>query len=128
MIIFLLLLGCGVDPADQYLSQLCDTDVEVRRAAINALDEFEGEHIVAALAGSIDDADHQVRHLAIQALARRGNQARSQLAILEATLEDSNSDIRVSAALTIQAIDPSNQKFVPVLVEALLNAQHNVFL
>lgn len=108
--------------------ELKDEDVHVRRTAIRALEEYQGEHVTSALADAINDADNQVRRLAIHALGQRGDQARAHLPTLEMALKDSDPQIGRDAAIAIQAIDPVNKSFVPVLVEALHDGRHEIFL
>ena len=60
---------------------------------LRALEEYQGEHVTSALADAINDADNQVRRLAIHALGQRGDQARAHLPTLEMALKDSDPQI-----------------------------------
>ena len=124
----LVAFGCGEDPTAHLIRQLQDGDVEARRAAVRALENFRGEHVTAALANAIEDSDQQVRQLAIHRLGLRRDQALPHLPKLELALEHSDSNTRITAALAIQAIDADNPSFVPILTEALGQGEYGVFL
>jgi HEAT repeat protein len=48
-----------------------DRNVEVRRAVVDALDEFEDESATSALRTALRDADAEVRESAARALGER---------------------------------------------------------
>ena len=126
--ILLSVLGCGGDRTNELIAQLQDGDVGDRRAAVEALVICEGEQVTAALASAIEDSDTDVRRLAINALGQRRSRDTSQLSSIESALEDPQLSVRLAAALAIQKIEPDNETFIPVLIDALRSGEGGIFL
>jgi len=123
-----LALGCNGDPTAELIAQLRDPDVAVRRAAVKALGDHDSEPSTTALAGAVNDSDLHVRRMAIQGLGQHGSLAAVHLPDLELMLKNPELSLRLAAALAIQAIDPSNEAFVPVLLRALRDGEGGIFL
>jgi len=79
-----------------------DTEVQVRRAALNSLRRFEDPSTIPAFREALRDADAEVRSTAIEALAEFKD--RSSVGAIAALLKDENVDIRRSAASALREL------------------------
>lgn len=121
--------GCD-NSTDRLIAQLCNDDVEARRAAARALADQRGHaaEVVSALSDAVQDPDLEVRELAIGALREMHGEAVDALPALEQALADPELSVRFSAALAMQKIDPGNEAYVPVLLESLRSGHGTVFI
>lgn len=124
----MVMLGCRDEGTDALILQLKAADIETRRTAVKELVDCEGDEVTAALASVLDDTDTSVRRLPIIAIGQRGPLAVAQLPSLLPALEDPELPVRLATALAIQAIEPKNKDFVPVLTAALLAGEGGIFL
>jgi len=117
----LALAGCSNDPTAVLISQLADSNVEVRRSAARALEEKPNaeERTITALAKSSADKDTEVRYRSIAVLGKIGPAAKAGLPVLKNALQDSEKHVRLRAAFSIATIDPRDHCFEPVLIAAL---------
>ncbi|MGD9634609.1 MAG: HEAT repeat domain-containing protein [Pirellulales bacterium] len=76
----------------------------------------------------LTDPNPEIRREAIRTLSSDANSARTYLPEFTAALRDSDSSIRVAAALAIQRFDPQNAAHQPILESALRAGQGPVFL
>jgi len=126
----LLALGCNATSTDTLIAQLRSPDPKARRAAARALAEPRGDvsEVVAGLSQAAQDADAEVRELAVTTLGQIGSEAKPGLRALERALGDASPSVRTSAALAIYSIEPGSRSFQPVLIEALRAGDGPVFL
>jgi HEAT repeat protein len=117
---FALVIGCG-DPVGNAITQLGDSDVTIRRAAVRILGQqtTPDERVVTALAKAVGDRDADVRRRAILALGEMRTAATSSLPALKEALNDSDVALGRRAALAIQRISPNDPSFRPLLVAAI---------
>jgi len=76
----------------------------------------------------LGDPDPQVRCAAIEALADEPGDAAVTVPSLERVLADTDTSVRLSAAVALQKIDADNQSFPPVLIESLEAGHAPLFL
>jgi HEAT repeat protein len=110
---------------------LANNDPKVRRAAAQALGDAPQQAtglVIAALASASKDPDREVRELAVAALGRVGPAAKSSESSLEAALGDEEKSVRICAALALEKVDPGNERYEPVVLEALNAGDGPVFL
>ena len=109
----LLVAGCGGDEVPRLIADLASDEVDVRRAAAQALGTFESEdeRIAPALQRAAQDADEQVRRLACNALGEIG----AGKGELTTALDDSQIPVRLAAAFALLKIEPGNQAACTVL-------------
>lgn len=126
-----LAIGCGGNSAEKLIVQLGDVDPVVRRAAAKSLGKQPGEAsdaMIAALATASQDADLEVRELAIASLGQLGPAAKSGEPALKKALTDRELSVRLKAAFVLQSVDPENRTYLPVILEALNAGHGTVFL
>jgi vesicle coat complex subunit len=126
----LALAGCGRDPVADLAARLQDPNVEVRRAAVEALGQqpVSDVRVIDSLTRCIGDNDGEVRYGSIAAVGRIGPPAKSSLPALKSALQDVEPTIRQRAALSIARIDPLEPSFIPVLVGAMRDGDGRVLL
>jgi HEAT repeat protein len=95
--------GCGNKSTDDWLKQLKDPDVLLRREAIRELGDSpsEAQRIVPALTEMLHDSDQYVRHDAVLTLGKFGPDAREAVPAIRALLNDKHQSVRhgMTAAL-----------------------------
>jgi HEAT repeat protein len=77
------------------------------------------EGVAQALAGALQDPDHQVRRAAAQALRRTGGGAKTAVRELHKALQDKDNLVRVKAAEALLYINGRDESVIPPLIEAL---------
>ena len=77
------------------VAALKDTDVEVRRVAVQSLANYNDPRAIPGLVGALKDSDSEVRVYAAMALGNMGDER--ALPGLLVALKDSNTDVRRSA-------------------------------
>jgi len=99
-----------------------DADPAVRRRAAKALTQINPTDrvVVRALQRALRSEDRELRMCTVQALAAVGPDAKEMAGHLVTTFRrDEDLEVRLAAARTTQAIDPSNQVFLFALRSAL---------
>ncbi len=95
--------GCGQKTTDDWMRQLKDGDVLLRREAIRELGDCREEagRVVPALTEMLHDKDQYVRHDAALTLGKFGPEARESVPAIKALLNDRRQNVRhgISAAL-----------------------------
>jgi HEAT repeat protein len=107
-ILVAVVLGCGGGrSADDWLRQLRDPDVVLRRQACRELAELPTEaiRIVPALAEALRDESWYVRRDAAIALAKLGPAAAGAVPALVAALADKEKSVRMAVAAALKKID-----------------------
>ncbi|HEV8196062.1 MAG TPA: HEAT repeat domain-containing protein [Gemmatimonadales bacterium] len=99
------------------MSVLKDPDVEVRRAAIRSLTNFEDPSTAPALREALRDSDAEIREAAIEGLANLHDAASGDA--IAALIKDANKDVRARA---VEAITELELKTSPA---GLLDALHD---
>lgn len=124
-----LAVGCA-DPVAEQIALLSSNDLETQLGAIDELRRVtvEDARVLPALAGTVGSPDPEVRAAAIATIGAAGDRGEPHLPVLLAALEDLASSVRVAAALAIRSIDPTDERGVEVLQEALLAGDGPVFL
>ena len=99
-------LGCGQKTTEDWLKQLKDQEVQLRREAIRELGARtdEAERIVPALTEMLHDQSHYVRHDAVIALGKFGSEARGAFPAVKALLKDKEQSVRQGANATLRKI------------------------
>ena len=101
--ILLFVLGCSQKSTEDWLKQLKDDDVVLRREAIRELGDSprETERIVPALTEMLRDKNPYVRHDAALTLGKFGPDARAAVPAIKALLKDKDQSVRhgITAAL-----------------------------
>ena len=99
-----------------------DSDVEVRRAAIQALCSagLDNEDVaIPALIQSAGDAETSIREQTAKSLARFGSKAKGATLVLAGLLKDPSSEVRRQAAEALEQIGPDARAAIPALTKAL---------
>jgi HEAT repeat protein len=122
-------IGCS-DSTNAHIAKLADPDPSIRSSAARALgsSKVSRDDVVDALAKAASDPVVEVRECAIIALGSKGATAKSSLQVLEHSLADVEASVRVAAALAIQKIEPADDAYAGVLIEALRAGHGPVFL
>lgn len=81
-----------------------------------------------ALIEQLGHRDPQVRRSAVRALADHRDDAAVIVPVLERALADTDTSVRLSAALALQRIEPDNESFPPVIIESLEAGHAAMFL
>jgi HEAT repeat protein len=101
--LLLFVLGCGQKTTEDWLKQLKDDDVLLRREAIRELGDSSGEteRIVPALTEMLRDKNPYVRHDAALTLGKFGPDAQAAVPAIKALLKDKDQSVRhgITAAL-----------------------------
>ncbi len=99
---------------------LGDDDAEVRRLAVNLLDEagLRAAPALPALIQAVADTDRLVRGAAAHCLAKFGPQAVDAVPLLFPWLQDEHEFVRLLAAVTIMKLDPTKSDELMPLVQA----------
>jgi HEAT repeat protein len=109
VVVMVFMAGCGPSrSADEWLGQLKDPDVLLRRQACRELGNLPAEatRTVPVLAETLRDENAYVRHDAATALGKLGPEARSAVAFLIAALSDKDKRVHAAAGAAIKKIDP----------------------
>ncbi|HEY2881113.1 MAG TPA: HEAT repeat domain-containing protein [Pirellulales bacterium] len=125
-----MLAGCSGNPTAKLETQLQDSDVELRRAAVRAIEQQANRDIalLPALTKSVADGDSEVRRLSIEALVKMGPSAQSAEPALVKALDDPELPVRLQAALAVQKLDPKSRSFVPVLDKQIRSGDGRLIL
>jgi len=131
--ILVLMLGCSEDRTAALVRRLGQSDVEARRTAARELGKMGSDidaddDVVSALDVAARDTDSEVRRLSIYALGQLGTAAVSSLPALTEALNDRELSVRLAAALAMQKIDPDNEAYIPILVDAMRHGQAGIVL
>jgi HEAT repeat protein len=108
LILFVPALGCGrARTADDWLRQLKDPDVVLRRQACRELGNMPAEAARAtpALIEALRDENGHVRHDAAAALGKLGPAAHEAVPVLVAALGDKEKSTRAAVAAALKKID-----------------------
>lgn len=99
---------------------LTDEDAEVRRLAVNLLDEagLAATPALPAVIQMVADADRLVRLAAAHCLEKFGPQAVGAVPLLLPWLHDENDYIKLLAAVTILKIDPTKRDELLPFIQA----------
>ena len=84
------------------VAALKDTDVEVRRVAVQSLANYDDPRAIPGLVGALKDSDSEVRVYAAMALGNMGDER--ALPGLLVALKDSKADVRRSALSALQSM------------------------
>ena len=104
------------------LSVLKDPDVEVRRAAVRSLANFEDPATVAAFREALHDSDAEIRSAAVEALGNLHDAASADA--IAALIKDPNKDVRANA---IEALTDLELTVAPAgLLDALRDSDADV--
>jgi beta-lactamase regulating signal transducer with metallopeptidase domain len=104
------------------MSVLKDPDVEVRRAAIRSLANFEDPATVAAFREALHDSDAEIRSAAVEALGNLHDAASADA--IAALIKDPNKDVRANA---IEALTDLELTVAPAgLLDALRDTNADV--
>jgi HEAT repeat protein len=103
------IVGCGQKSTDDWLRQLKDDDVLMRREAIRELGDCAGEAplVVPALTEMLRDKNPYVRHDAALSLGKFGPEAREAVPAIKAMLKDKDQTVRHGVAAALQKISGS---------------------
>jgi len=87
-----------------------------------------GGNSTGDLLGQLENPDPTMRRSAIRALVDERGDVAVLVPALERVLGDTDTSVRLSAAVALQKIDPANQSFRPLLVESLEAGHAPMFL
>jgi hypothetical protein len=115
-------------PTSYWLTQLKSGDVSFRVMATQAIQLIgpQDEHIVLALAETLQDPNAEVRRAAAFALWRLGSVAKPAVSSLIHGLKDQDPLVRITAACALGSIQPSYEGIVAALTPMLQDDNSNV--
>ena len=107
----LLAAGCGSRSTDDWLQQLKDPDVLLRRQALRALEKRteQPELVVPAIVEALRDSDGYVRRDAATVLGMFGAEAKSAAPALHTALKDKDKRVHKAAAAALKKIEPDRR-------------------
>ncbi len=115
MLTFVVLVaGCSQKTSDDWLKQLKDPDVLLRREAIRELGDCSGEteRVVPALTEMLHDKNPYVRHDAALTLGKFGPEARAAVPAIKILLKDKDQSVRHGIVAALRKISPTDANMV----------------